>query len=431
MDSTKCWFCGRPKNEVAQLITSKGAKGEDGGGPAICNRCVMSSVEMLTTTTGKKKGFDVKAEEDFLRTPREIKDYLDEYVIGQEKAKRDLSLAVHNHYKRRKTNAKVTMVVDGKSEEIEIEKSNILLLGPSGSGKTHLARSIARMLRVPFFVGDATKLTQSGYVGDDVETLLQGLVQEANGDIQKAEWGIIFIDEIDKIARKNGMYGYRDVSGEGVQQSLLKILEGAKVMVPRPGKANFSQVVCDVMDTTNVLFICAGSFSGIEPMIEKRLNKGAGIGFGSGTKEKSSTTKTYLAAKEEDVIEFGVIPEMAGRLPVLTTTVDLTEDDLVRVLVEPRHSVLKQFKALFNLDGIQLDFTEGALRAVAREAKGRPTGARALRSIVESTLRDTAFDSPGESNISTILVTEEAVMGTGTPTLTFRKAPAKRASRGS
>jgi len=426
MESTKCWFCGRPKNEVAQLVTAKGADGE---GPAICNRCVMASAEMLTTT-GKKKGFDVKAEEDVVRTPKEIKAYLDEYVIGQEKAKRDLAIAVHNHYKRRKTNAKVTISTKGESEDVEIEKSNILLLGPSGSGKTYLARSIARMLQVPFFVGDATRLTQAGYVGDDVETLLQGLVQEANGDVQKAEWGIIFIDEIDKVARKSGKSssGYRDVSGEGVQQALLKILEGTKVMVPRSGRSNLSQVVCDAVDTTNILFICAGSFSGIEPLIEKRLNSGSGIGFGSGTKEKVSTTKTFLSATEEDVIEFGVIPEMAGRLPVLTTTIDLTEDDLVRVLVEPRHSVLKQFKALFSLDGIQLDFTDGALRAVAREAKGRPTGARALRSIVESALRDTAFDSPGENNIGSILVTEEAVTGKGSPVLTPRQT--KKASRG-
>lgn len=280
------------------------------------------------------------------------------------------------------------------------------------TGKTYLARTIAKMLNVPFFVADATRLTQAGYVGDDVETLLQGLLQDAQGDVERAQWGIIFLDEVDKIAKSGGRdrSGYRDVTGEGVQQSLLKLLEGSKVNVPRSsGRSGTSMSATDVLDTTNILFICAGSFAGIEPIIEKRLNKGSRLGFGSESREKFDQTKTYLSACPEDLLEFGIIPEMLGRLQVLTTTIELSEEDMIRVLTEPRNSIIKQFKALFKLDGVSLEFDSEALLAIARKAKKMPTGARALRSIVEGILGQVMYSLPG-SGATQVRVTETGVL---------------------
>lgn len=415
----KCSFCDRPKNEVKNLVSGK----DDG--PFICNRCIESAARELEAGA-KKGGFETK-KEVVLRNPRETKAYLDDYVIGQEKAKTDVSIAVYNHFKRRKVHdAKPEIEVNGKKEAVEIDKSNILLLGPSGTGKTHIARAIARMLDVPFFVGDASRLTQAGYVGDDVETLLQGLVQEAQGDISKAEWGIIFLDEIDKIARKGGRdrAGYRDVSGEGVQQALLKLLEGSKVNVPRAGKNVGMGTVYDTIDTTNILFICAGSFAGIEPVIEARMNKGGSrVGFGAAKKRvELNQTETYLSVTEDDLLEFGIIPEMMGRLPVLTTTVELTEEEMIRVLVEPKNSIVKQFRALFSLESVDLEFSPEALSAIAVEAKKRPTGARALRSIVESALRQLSFNLPGDTRgVVRCLVTDQTLK-TGEGLLTFREA---------
>lgn len=278
------------------------------------------------------------------------------------------------------------------------------------TGKTYLARTIAKMLNVPFFVADATRLTQAGYVGDDVETLLQGLLQDAQGDVERAQWGIIFLDEVDKIAKSGGRdrSGYRDVTGEGVQQSLLKLLEGSKVNVPRSGRSGTSMSATDVLDTTNILFICAGSFAGIEPIIEKRLNKGSRLGFGSESREKFDQTKTYLAACPEDLLEFGIIPEMLGRLQVLTTTIELSEEDMIRVLTEPRNSIIKQFRALFKLDGVSLEFDPEALLAIARKAKKMPTGARALRSIVEEALGQVMYSLPGSGAIQ-VRVTEQTI----------------------
>lgn len=407
-----CGFCGRPRNEVRALI------GNDGG-PYICNRCLedghkaYQGAQIRPETQGGSK-------EDVLRKPREIKTLLDEHVIAQEKAKTDLSIAVYNHYKRREA-AKRGMEFGGVSPQ----KSNILLIGPSGVGKTELARTIARMLRVPFFVGDATRLTQAGYVGDDVESLIQGLIQDADGDLERAQWGIIFIDEFDKLARKSGRgaTGYRDVNGEGVQQAILKLLEGSSMVVPRGmGMRSGMSGQGDTFDTSNVLFICAGSFAGIEEVVDRRVNRKASLGFGCPERQKVSPADIYLQVTEDDILDFGLIPELMGRLPVLTTVVDLTEEEMVRILTEPKNAIVKQFQALFQMDGIDLQFDGEALLAIGREAKRRPTGARALRSIVEMVLRPYSFDAPSDPTLRAIRVTEDAVTGKGQAILVREEA---------
>jgi len=407
----RCSFCNRPRNEVKQLI----AGGDQG--PFICNRCLKESWTAIQVAEAQA----TNKQEEPLRKPREIKTLLDEHVIGQEKAKTDMAIAVYNHYKRREAQKK-GMVPEG----VEVQKSNILLMGPSGTGKTELARSVARMLNVPFYVGDATRLTQAGYVGDDVESLLQGLIQAADGDTERAQWGIIFLDEIDKLARKSGRgaTGYRDVTGEGVQQALLKLLEGSKVVVPRGMNAKMIMAGAggsDVIDTSNILFIGAGSFAGIEEIVEQRLNKGSGIGFGTSERKKVAKTEVYLNVGEDDVLEFGIIPEMMGRLPVLTTTLELTEDEMIRILTEPKNAIIKQFKALFAMDNVDLQFDEGALRAIGREAKKRPTGARGLRSIVEALLRPYSYETPSDPSVEAIRITEDVVNGTA-KALIVRKA---------
>jgi ATP-dependent Clp protease ATP-binding subunit ClpX len=356
----------------------------------------------------QKKEAAAKEKEAPLKKPCEIKAFLDERVIGQDKAKTDVAIAVYNHYRRRE--AIRTGVNLG--DDVELEKSNMLLMGPSGTGKTFLARSIAKMLNVPFHVGDATRLTQAGYVGDDIESLIQGLITSANGVIERAQWGIVFIDEFDKLARKSGRTGggYRDVGGEGVQQSILKMLEGSELAIPRgQGMRVGMGGQSDQFDSSNVLFICAGSFAGIEDIIEHRVNKRSHMGFGSEDKKKLSKTDVYLSVTEEDVLEFGLIPELMGRLPVLTTTIDLTEDEMVRILTEPKNAILKQFQALFKLDGIDLQFDEVTLKAIGREAKKRPTGARALRSIVEDVLRPYSFESRSQPDVTAIRITEDVV----------------------
>jgi ATP-dependent Clp protease ATP-binding subunit ClpX len=372
-----CSFCEHPRNEVKYLAAYKAV--------AICDGCVRSFDEAFAA---KEKE---KTNNSSLPTPAEIKSCLDEYVIGQDKAKSDLAVAVYNHYKRK------------RKKNCVAQKSNVLLTGPSGSGKTQLARAIARLLNVPFFVGDATRLTQAGYVGDDIDSLLEGLIADANGNWEQAQWGIVFIDEIDKIARKSGRNatGYRDVTGEGVQQALLKVLEGSRVKLPKQA---------EMFDTSNVLFICAGSFAGIEETVRSRISPKRAVGFvGSSTPAPCGLSDIYLSITEEDILDFGLIPELVGRLQVLTTTVELTETDMVRILTEPRDAVLKQCRDLFDLDGVNLIVDDDALAAIAAEAKRRPTGARALKTIVERILKNDFFNVPSMRDVVSVRVTKESV----------------------